>query len=75
MSHPLRVRELKPDTLFLSDYLPVSHPLRVRELKRLNSEIWKSAAVSHPLRVRELKLLLLLSLPILNGRTLYGCVN
>ena len=55
MSHPLRVRELKPVTVICADTRIQSHPLRVRELKHVDSTGRAEVFLSHPLRVRELK--------------------
>ena len=55
MSHPLRVRGLKPARWLARFLRRLSHPLRVRGLKRLHLSIRHRFMTSHPLRVRGLK--------------------
>ena len=55
MSHPSRVRGLKPSESFTSALAPVSHPSRVRGLKLLYQIVQMERLWSHPSRVRGLK--------------------
>ena len=52
MSHPLRVRGLKPDEERFVHHAELSHPLRVRGLKLNITPVHLNPVTSHPLRMR-----------------------
>ena len=56
MSHPVRVRGLKPLLLHHPRKPAGSHPVRVRGLKPAVADNNAISGVSHPVRVRGLKL-------------------
>ncbi len=55
MSHPVRVRGLKPTIVVRLDGYSQSHPVRVRGLKLQPAVIKNEMDQSHPVRVRGLK--------------------
>ena len=56
MSHPVRVRGLKPYPPYANTQLTESHPVRVRGLKHAITPPTTQRLKSHPVRVRGLKL-------------------
>ena len=75
-SHPLRVRELKPDDAEKKEIEVFRTLYGCVNWNCGSIAIFKNSLPSHPLRVRELKRSLCVELvPWNQFRTLYGCVN
>jgi len=75
MSHPVRVRGLKPLTLDAITLVDMSHPVRVRGLKPLTLDAITLVDMSHPVRVRGLKHDRRSDRHPLTCRTPCGCVD
>ena len=75
MSHPVRVRGLKPTCTYSSRSKKLSHPVRVRGLKHHPQHILDRLYPSHPVRVRGLKLGLHAQTQHQESRTPCGCVG